>query len=92
MLNASSRIVRSGDPLFAELDGETVMLDPDQGMYFALGATGSRIWALIEQPTVVSDLCSTLTTEFEVDSATCLDEALEFLDELRQAGLVEVQP
>ena len=92
MISDASVVVRSPHPLVAEIDGETVMFDSERGAYFALGRTGSRIWDLITEPIEVSDVCRALGQEFDVEPGACRVEAIAFLDELRRAGLVEVQP
>ena len=87
----SSTVVRRPHPLVASIDGETVMFDADQGAYFSLGSTGSRIWELIEEPTEVRRLCDRLADEFDVEPDTCRAEAIAFLEDLERAGLIEVR-
>lgn len=80
---------RSGDALTRLVDGEIVMFHPTRGEYFALGATGSRIWQLLERPISMSAVCGQLRQEFDVDAETCHTQVRAFLDELASADLVE---
>ncbi len=91
MLDDATVLVRRPQPLSAAVDAETVMFDPDQGSYYALGAIGTRIWELLQEPIDVKRLLATLQTEFEVDEATCRQDTEGFVAELRAADLIEVR-
>lgn len=91
-LSGSTIVVRRSEPLVATIDDEVVMLHPDQGAYFSLGTTGSRVWDLLGRPISVDDLCLTLTEEFVVDHAQCHTDVVRFVSELAEAGLVELDP
>jgi hypothetical protein len=90
-LSVDSVVVRRAEPLTAHVDSELVMLDPRQSRYFGLDSIGNRIWALLEQPHSVAALCSTLEAEFDVTPETCRADVLGFLEQLREAELVEVR-
>jgi hypothetical protein len=90
-LQPDTVVARSGEPLTATIDDELVMLDPRQGVYFALDTVGHRVWELLEQPCSVDELCRTLGEEFDVDAATCRGDVLAFLGRLSEAELLEVR-
>lgn len=92
MLGGSTVVVRRSEPLSAEVGEETVIFAAERGSYHAFGASGSRIWELLEQPTSVSALCGALRSEYDVDEQQCLRDVSSFLEELRQADLIEVRP
>ena len=50
------------------------------------------IWAMVEQPKLVSELTAGLMLEFDVDAATCESQLKELLNELAADGLVEIRP
>jgi Coenzyme PQQ synthesis protein D (PqqD) len=83
-------VVQSRKPLTAVVDGETIMYVGDAGAYFALGDVGSRIWALIERPVAVGELCASLQERYDVDAPTCRRDVLPFVAELCDSGLAEV--
>ena len=83
-------VARNDEPVAVEVDRTVVMMSLDQGMYFGLEGTGPRIWAMLEQPRSVQQLCDALMSEFEVDEETCRREVCNFLEELRRAQLVRV--
>ena len=85
-----SFVARNEEPIAVEVDRSVVMMSLEQGMYFGLEGTGPSIWALLEQPRTVQQLCDELTAKFDVDPDVCLREVSGFLDELRRAGLVRI--
>ena len=82
------RLVRSDEPLTALVDGETVMLSPSEGAYFALDSVGTRIWELLEQPRTIDELCETLCSEYDVELEPCRHDVAELVDQLREAKLL----
>tara|TARA_R110002073_G_scaffold11394_1_gene52062 strand:- start:409 stop:714 length:306 start_codon:yes stop_codon:yes gene_type:complete len=75
----------------AELAGESVVLNFDDGMYYSLNPIGARIWELIQDPHKVSDLLATIVSEYDVDTARCEADVIALLAEMRGMRLVEVQ-
>jgi hypothetical protein len=84
------QVCRIGDMLDADIDGELVMMNIEQGRYFGLNQSGTRIWALLAQPIVINDLCNQLTAEFSVDPEKCEKEVVAFLENLLTRGLLQV--
>lgn len=89
-LELQTRVRRIDDMLDAEMDNETVMMDIEQGRYFGLNQTGTRIWALLAQPVVIRDLCDQLADEFNVPPEQCEKELFDFLGSLSGRGLLQV--
>lgn len=83
-------VARSEEPVAVEMDRTVVMMSVEQGMYFGLEGTGPRIWALLERPRSVKQLCDELMKEFDIDADACRIEVCNFLEELRRAQLVRV--
>ncbi|MGI9078539.1 MAG: PqqD family peptide modification chaperone [Gemmatimonadaceae bacterium] len=59
-------------------------------MYFGLEGTGPRIWALLEEPRSVQQVCDNLMQEYDIDADACRIEVCKFLEELRRAQLVRI--
>jgi hypothetical protein len=81
---------RADNKVAAEIGDEAVILDIESGYYFQLNPTAARIWALLEEPMRVADLCAKVEAAFEVDPATCRAEVAEFLDLMRSKKLATV--
>jgi len=83
---------RSGRLIEAEIDGELIGLEVEQGTCFGFNATATRIWGLIETPRRFAELRDALVAEYEVDPETCEAELRELLGELEKDGLVALEP
>ena len=84
------RIAPRPDVLVRELHGESVLLDLRSESYFGLDEVGSRMWeALTTQPTFEA-ACSDLLEAFEVEPGRLREDLVQFVEELAQAGLVDV--
>jgi hypothetical protein len=59
------------DVLASHLGEESVMMDVDQGCYYGLNVTATRIWDMLAQPITVSGLCVQLAGEFAVPLHQC---------------------
>ena len=82
-------VSQGADILTSDVDGELVMMHVSSGEYFGLDAVSRRIWELVAQPQAIEAVCERLTSEFDVDRATCEAETLEFVGQLAEAGLVK---
>jgi hypothetical protein len=89
-LEPQMQVRRIGDVLDVDMDGELVMMNIEQGRYFGLNQTGTRIWALLAEPVVISDLCDQLTVKFSVPPKQCEHEVVVFLERLLTRGLLQV--
>jgi hypothetical protein len=85
-----SRIKRAADLVSADLDGEIALMSVAAGKYYGLEPIGSRIWALLEATRSVSEICTILVSEFEVDRERCERELLAFLNDLAKENLIKV--
>jgi hypothetical protein len=90
VLEVQMQVCRIGDVLDVDMDGELVMMNIEQGRYFGLNQTGTRIWALLAEPVVISDLCYKLMAEFNVDQKQCEQEVVAYLENLLTRGLLQV--
>ena len=89
MLDSSTTVVATRDQLSSQLDGEAVILHLPGGTYYGLDEVGARVWALVQEPRRVGDVCRTLLAEYDVDAARCERAVLALLKELARAGLIE---
>src|SRR5262245_43710903 len=89
-MDSGMMIRRSAAMLHSEINNETVMIDMEKGLYYALDDIGSRIWALADQPIAMRHLCDRLTIEYAVSPEQCREEVAQFLEELLSNGIVEI--
>jgi hypothetical protein len=70
------------------VDGELVMIDLEQGVYYSLDRVGADIWSRLAEPRAVADLCAQLMQKYAVDQATCEADVLAVLNEMAANGLL----
>lgn len=80
--------------LHRELDGETVLLDPDRGVYYGLNEVGTAVWRALQtesgSPRSLRDVHATVLEEYDVQAETLWADLLELVDELAERELVDV--
>jgi len=83
--------IRRRDGVTFEPSGDrVVILDPDGTVMTTLNAVGARIWQELDGRREVSVLAADLAPEFDgVDATTLAADMAEFVESLREAGLVE---
>ena len=88
-MNRTTRIRMKQQRDVTDLAGEKVMVDFEQGKYFCIkgeeqpDADGKPAALMIET------ILHKLLEEYEVTEEVCEKEVLEFLDKLKQAGILE---
>ena len=83
-----SRIVPHELVSWAELDGESVLLHIETGIYFGLDAVGTLIWQEISRGATEDQILAAILAEYEVDPAVLRVDVLNFLNLLEHKGLV----
>lgn len=89
---AGGRFCRGSRVLSTEIDGETVILALDAGVYHSLEGVAARIWELLESPSTVDEMASLIASQYGVPVEQCQPDIQEFFDDLLRAELVVVQP
>lgn len=85
------RTVRiSDDAVFRELDGEAVILQLDDGVYFGLDPVGTRLWQLIDEHGRLRPVFETALAEFEVEPDVLERDLLDLVGQLAAKRLVVV--
>lgn len=74
----------------SDLDGESVVLDLDQGIYYGMNELGSRVWQIIQNPVSVQEIIVTVQDEYEVDRERCKQDILSFLNQLDEQNLITI--
>jgi hypothetical protein len=85
-----SLVRRATEQIACDMGGETVILDLKSGTYYGLDVLGARIWSLIEQPATVVSIREAIVADYDVEDATCERDILAFLQQMQEAGLVEI--
>lgn len=86
----SATIVALPDLLANEFDGEVVVLNLRDGVYYGLEDVGARIWQLLQQPITVEGICQVLVAEYDVEPDRCRRDVRALVGDLAARGLVEL--
>ncbi|MCW3848244.1 PqqD family protein [Sphingomonas sp. LB-2] len=90
-LTDTSIAARADNKVAADLGEQTVIMDIESGYYFQLNQSGAAIWGQLETPMALAEICARLKARFEVDAQTCRAEVGEFLELMRDKGLVTIR-
>ena len=90
IINLENFISRVDGKISTEIDGETVILDMESGVYVGLDDIGTSVWSLIKEGISLQNLLNEILLEYDVESQQCLDDLQEFLSELVDGGFIIV--
>jgi len=82
----------SDDVVFRDLAGEAVILNLSSGVYFGLDEVGTRMWQLLSEHGDNARALSILLDEYEVDAARLRQDFDHLISQLRDKGLISVEP
>lgn len=91
-LPPETQVVRDPGLIAAPVGDELVMLSVELGKYYALNGGAAAVWQSIEQPMTVEQLCAGLQERFDVSPEECHKDVSQFLEELRDKGLLRIVP
>ena len=86
-LTLRSRVLATDDQVSTTVGDEVVILGLHDGVYYGLDAVGVRLWTLLKEPRLVSDLVDVIMAERDVDALRCEQDVLVFLEDLVGRGL-----
>ena len=90
MLDKQSVITASDDLTFADLDGEAVLLDEREGVYYGLNEVGNRILKLIRQPREVEEVLQVVLDEYEVEPNQLRSDVMSFIRTMQEKELISI--
>lgn len=89
-LDEDTRITRGPDMITADLDDGAMILNAESGNFIELNAAAARLWQFIETPLSLGALCDTVTSTYDVSRDICRPQLVEWIDEMRALGLIEL--
>jgi len=82
-----STVAASDDAVFREMDGESVLLNLETGMYFGLDDVGTRVWRLAADDGSLRAIRERLIEEYDADPAVIERDLLALAEALVSKGL-----
>jgi hypothetical protein len=91
MLTLNSIVQRNPEVIAAEAEQDLIMVSIATGYYYGVSNVAREIWEAIEHPKRVSDLVGALTASYRIDSSSCQQQTLSFLETLLAEDLLQVK-
>jgi hypothetical protein len=87
--------IRSTSVVARVVAGETLIVPVrakvgDLASIYSFNGTGTLIWKLLESPRTVAELAASVVEEYDVDLTQAERDVQEFVEEMKNAGLIEV--
>jgi len=83
-------LVRSSSVLWRELDGETILLDPQAGCSYNLNPVGTLIWKLLDGQHDAETIVAAICEAYEVEPEQAWQDVQRLLDDLLTNRLVSL--
>jgi len=88
VMSSRTRLQRRQNILKQEAAGTVVLLNMDDGRYFALDGVGGRVWDLCDGSRTLSEIAAILAEEFEAPAETIERDLAELMNDLANEELV----
>ena len=88
-LLAETLVSTTENQIASDLEGEVVVLNVKDGVYYGLDGVGARVWELLAEPRTLAGILADLLERYEVDAERCEQDVRALLLDLEQRGLVE---
>lgn len=72
-----------------QMDGETVMMDTEQGKYFGISGSGKLLWELLAEEQDVDALTGKICAAYEVEPSVARADVEAFLSRLLDRQLIQ---
>jgi len=82
--------IKKSDVVYETVDGETVIVNLENGVYYSLGASGVDIWNLIESGMNFEELTAEIIQRYDGDPEDIHKAIRKLLVELQKEGLLQV--
>jgi hypothetical protein len=92
MIEPETRLCQREGLLSQRAADTRILLDPKDGRYYALDEVSGRIWDLCDGTRTVAQVVATLCGEYDAPAETVEADALEFLGDLANDGLIVPLP
>lgn len=89
-INPNATIRMSDAALAADVNGETMIMDPEAGKYYGLNGAASMIWRRLQQETTPAHLVAELIAQFDGPADVIEAETMDLLRMLLNRNLLVV--
>jgi hypothetical protein len=72
------------------IDGEAIIMNLSNGLYFSMDAVGSAIWEMVEAQCSLDEMADQISSRYGADRGTVAADVQKLADQLMSEGLVVV--
>jgi hypothetical protein len=90
-LGADTIVVATEHQVSCDVDDEAALLNLDTGVYYGLNPVGAYVWKLVQSPMTIGALRERLQTEFNIDATNAERDLRTFVEQMVDAGLVNLK-
>jgi hypothetical protein len=87
-ISLESRLQRCPRVLDQQATGTTVLLNLEDGEYFALDGIGGRVWELCRDGRTLAEVAATLSEEYDAPLPVIQEDVLELVTDLVREKLI----
>jgi hypothetical protein len=92
LIDDKTVVMATGGQVSGDLpNGEVVILNLKDSVYYGLNEVGGSIWEFIQEPTTVGEVVESLLNDYDVDQERCVKEVIDLVTALADKGLVELK-
>ena len=77
--------------VYASLDSEICLFNPERGEYLNLNSTASLIWNLIDESSTFDGIANKLKELFDMKDANYIEELKDFIEESKKHNILIVK-
>ncbi|PGD05844.1 PqqD family protein [Bacillus wiedmannii] len=86
-----SRIIVKPGTIISEFEGEAVLLNISQGIYYGIDEVGLEIWKLIVEKNSLGVIKTYLVNNYDITKKELSDDTERFIENLYEKGLIEIK-
>lgn len=91
MVSMDSRVKPNQTEVAAKvIDGEAIIMNLSNGLYFSMEHVGAAVWELVERGCSLGEMVETIVDRYDTDPETVSDDVLRLVNELLGEALVVV--
>ena len=88
MFNSMEKLIISDQVLLQEMDGETVLLNLENGHYYSLNPVGSDFWKQITEDNSLNRCVEQLLNKYDVEKSQLEEDLQTLIKQLKTAGIL----
>lgn len=78
-MNQDTKIVRNPNVIAKKINGEFIILDPNQGNLYTLNETAQQIWNLTRKPLTITQIIEQINSKFLNENSKSKQEIMDFI-------------